>query len=135
MYFNLRDDWSEHETSAGGSTLTTPCGLDSRMRLNAEGAAAPARVFDVRVVELETGAFHGFNVVHLDTIQIQQAGLIDENLQAIESIGFIQHIRGILEGHRIAESRTSAAHHGDPQPAGLGILRVQDLSYLGNGGL
>lgn len=50
------------------------------LALSAEGTAAAASGFDIRIVELETRAFQGLDEVHFRSIQIQQAGLIHEDL-------------------------------------------------------
>src|SRR5258708_36297402 len=103
--------------------LTTPLGsFLSADSLNAEGAAATASILYVRVVELEPRPFDTLDIVHLDPIQIQQAGLIDENLETLEIVRLIKHIRRVLEGHRIAEPGASPSHHGDPQPGWFWLL-------------
>ena len=53
----------------------------------------------------------------------------------VELIGLIQHIRGVFESHRIAESGASAAHHCDAKPGWLGILGSQNLLHLAHGRL
>jgi len=106
--------------------------LNSAGRLCAERAATPAGALDVRIIELKARALHGFYVVHLSTIQVQHARLVDENLEAVKTVSLIKEIRRILECHRIAESGATAPNHSDPEPSRPGILRVQDFPYLVN---
>jgi len=48
--------------------------------LYAEGTAAAAGRLDVRVRELEPGAFQRLDVIHFCAIEIEQAGLVHEHL-------------------------------------------------------
>src|ERR1700677_3938114 len=73
-------------------------------RLDAEGAAAAAGALDVRVVELETRAFDGFDVVDLDAIEVHLAHLVDENLEAVKFVHAVTIlVHGVLKGHVVAE--------------------------------
>ena len=68
------------------------------------------------LLNLKPDTFQRLHVIDFGAIQIQQAGLIDEDLQAVVVVGLVQHVRLVFEGHRIAEARASAADHGDAQP-------------------
>src|ERR1700734_1383044 len=98
-------------------SVTRPSSFTSnQVHLSAEGTAAPAGALDIGIVELKSRPFHGFHVVHLGAVQVQQAGLIDEHLQIVELVGLIQHVRGVFESHGIAKSRASAAYYCDTEP-------------------
>src|SRR5579884_1351615 len=101
-----------------------------RVGLGVERTAAPARALHVGVVELEAGAFHGLDVIDFGAIQIQHAGLIDEHLEPVIGVGFVQHVRRIFEGHRIAEAGAAAAHDGNAQARRLRVLGRQDFLHL-----
>ena len=51
-----------------------------RRGLRAEGAAAAAGRFHIRIVELESGAFQRLDIIDLHAIQIEQACLVNEKL-------------------------------------------------------
>jgi hypothetical protein len=72
--------------------------------LGAEGASAAAGGLHIRVIELEPGAFQALDVIHFRAVQIQQARLVDEHLQAAKAVGLIQHSGTVLESHRVAEA-------------------------------
>jgi hypothetical protein len=67
--------------------------------LDLERATAAARGLDLGVVEFEAGPLEGLHVIDLGAIQIEQAGLIDKDLQPIVIVGLIQHVGLVLEGH------------------------------------
>src|SRR5215469_6441873 len=120
-----------HEKSVG-ALAHDALSIELCVQLDAERTAATASVFDVGVIELKPGAFQGFDVVHLGTVEVEHTGLVDKDLQAIKTICLIKEIRGILEGHRVAEPRAPSADHGNPKPARAGLLGVQNLFYLGD---
>src|ERR1017187_2085885 len=91
--------------------------------LDLERTAAAARGLYLGVVELEAGTLQSFHEVDFRAIQVKQACLVDEDLQVTELICLVQHIRLVLEGHRIAEPGTAAAHHRDAQSCRGRFLR------------
>src|SRR5487761_690062 len=79
-----------------------------RTGLGAKGTATTAGRLYVRVVELETRALQRFHEIHLGAVQIKEAGLVDEYLQIVKGIGFVEQPGAVLERHRIAEARAPA---------------------------
>src|SRR4029078_1619692 len=102
--------------------------------LRAKGTAAAASGLHVRVVKLESRTFECLHVIDLDAIEVEQAGLVDEQLQVAELISLVQHARRILERHGIAETGATTAHHRDPQTSRLGLLSFQYFLHLAYGG-
>src|ERR1019366_8701704 len=96
--------------------------LGNSMSLDLERAAAAAGGFHLRVVELEAGTFQRLHEIDLGAIQIQQAGLVHEDLQPVVVVSLVQDVGRVLEGHGVAEPGTAAADYGNPQSAGGGIL-------------
>ena len=84
-------------------------------RLDAEGAAAAAGALDVGVVELETGAFDGLDVIDLDAVEVHLAHLVDQNLEALEFVHVVRGILGVVKSHVVAEPGTAAAYYSDAQ--------------------
>jgi hypothetical protein len=101
-------------------------------KLHAKRTAASACGLHLWIIELETRTFHRFHVIHHCAVQVQHARLVDEHLQAIIAICFVEHVRRILEGHRVTEPGTPTADHRYAQPSRLRFLPVEDLLYLGN---
>src|SRR5579862_4927538 len=99
-------------------------------RLDAEGTAAAAGRLHLRIIEFETGAFQCLDVIDLGAIKIKQAGLIDEHLQASETIRLVEHVGLVLEGHGIAKARASPTDNGNAQTGRLGLLSIQNLPHL-----
>ena len=79
--------------------------------LDLERTAAAAGGLHLGIVEFESLAFQRLDVIYFGAIEIEEAGLVHENLQLAIVVGLIQHIRRILEGHGVAEPGTAAAHH------------------------
>jgi hypothetical protein len=108
-------------------------GGKERESLDAEGAAAAAGGLDVRVVELEAGAFDALDVVNGDAIEIHFAHLVHEDFEAVEFVyvvaGFVDLV---LEGHVVAEAGAASADHGHAQTGGNRVLRRQDFLYFRN---
>jgi hypothetical protein len=105
-----------------------------RARLDAERAAAAASALDVRVIELEARTFDCLDVINLDTVKIHFAHLIDQNFEAVEFIDVVAVLIDlVLESHVIAETRATAAHDGDAQAGGRGILLRQDFLHFRDG--
>src|SRR5579883_101345 len=96
-----------------GRCRPNACTAESQLYL--ERAAAAAGGLHVGVVELEAGTLQSFHIVDLGAVEVEQAGLIHKDLEAVVIVGLVQHIRCVLESHRIAEARAAAAHHRDPQ--------------------
>ena len=67
------------------------------------------------LLNLKPGALERFHVIDLSAVQVEQAGLVDENLEALVVVGLVEHVRLVFESHGIAETRAAAADHRDPQ--------------------
>ena len=97
--------------------------------LDAERTAAAAASSGIRIIELEAGAMEPVDVIHLGTVHVKQAGLIDKNLQAFEiEDGVALIVEGFIESHFIGKTGATAPNHLDAKPGvGLGLF-CQDLS-------
>ena len=93
-------------------------------RLDGERAAAAAGALDVGIIELETGAFQRLDEIDFGAVEVQQAGLVHEDLQAIVVVSLVEHIRSVLEGHGIAETGAPSADDGNAQPTWFRLLAV-----------
>src|SRR5262249_23071190 len=98
--------------------------------LRLEGAAAAAGRLYVGVVKLETRPFERLHVIDFRAVEIKKARLVDEDLQAVVSVCLVEHVRRVLEGHRIAEARAPSADYSDPQTGRSRILGGHDLLHL-----
>src|ERR1700722_7389754 len=128
------------DSIVGKVSIAADAGLRASVRrscrtymLGAERTTAAACGFHLRVAELEAGAFQALHIVNLGAVQIQHARLIDEHLQITELVGLVEYIWCGFEGHRVAKARTSAAHHGNAQTCGPGLLHAQNLIHFANG--
>jgi len=63
-----------------GARAIGPGNLALLLVLRAKGTTAAAGGLHVRVIELESRAFQRLYVVHLNTVEVQEAGLVDEQL-------------------------------------------------------
>ena len=71
---------------APGSSQRSPLPRVSECKmLNAKRTTAAATSGGVRIVELESGAVQAIDVIHFGAIHVEQAGLVDENLQPSNS--------------------------------------------------
>src|ERR1700685_3122883 len=113
-------------TAEGFGGITAP---GSEENSGAEGGAAAACTLHVRVLELETGRFQGFYVVHYATVQVHQGSGVDENLQVVKPEHFVHHAGLIFKGHGVLEAGTSAAHYANAQTGWKGILRRHNLPH------
>src|SRR5262245_11889380 len=86
----------------------------------------------MRVVELEARTLQRLHEIDLGAFEVEHTGLVDENLETIVVVGLVQHVRLVLESHRVTEARTASAYHRDPQSARGGFLRSHDLFHLAN---
>ena len=102
--------------------------------LDAEGGAAAAGALDVGIIELEAGAFDGFDVIDGDAVEVHFAHLVNEDFKAVE---FVHIITGfvdlIFEGHVIAEAGAAASDDSDAQARGDGILLRNDFFDFSDG--
>jgi|SRR5579864_1441924 len=101
-----------------------------RANLDAEGTAAAASALDVRVIELEPGAFDGLDVVDFDAFEVHLAHLVDENLEAVVFVHVVGIVDRIFKGHVIGESRAAAANHGNAQGRRSRRLLRHDFLHL-----
>src|SRR6516162_1482440 len=112
-------------------------GLDKfplcRERLHAKRGTAATRALHVRVFELETRALQRFDVINRHTLQIHERSCVDKHLKVIEAEGFVHHAGAVLEGHRVGESRASAADYAHAQSYRYRILLRHNLFDLGDG--
>src|ERR1051326_1195465 len=99
-------------------------------KLDAERTATAAGALHVRVIEFEPGAFQRLDVVYFGAVQIEQAGLVDENLQVAVVVILVQHVRRVFEGHGVAETGAAAGDHGDPESVWLRLLAIQNLLHF-----
>ena len=100
--------------------------------LNAERAAAAASALDVRVVELEAGAFQCLDVIDGDALEVHLAHLVDQHLEAIELVDIVGGIFLVLKSHVIAEAGAASTHNGNAQGDGRGILLAHNfLNFRG----
>src|SRR5579863_10375855 len=105
-----------------------------RCELDAEGGAAAAGALDVRIIELEAGAFDGFDVVNGDAVEIHFAHLVDEDFKAVEFVDIIAgFVYLIFEGHVITEAGAAASDDSDAQARGNGVLLRDDFFDFSNG--
>src|SRR4029077_13529205 len=103
--------------------------------LDAEGAAAAAGALDVRVVELETGAFDGFDVVDFHALKVHGAHLVDGNLQAVEIHDFIGVVGLVFECHVVLETGAAATDNSNTQSHRYRGLHGHDfLHFYGGSG-
>src|SRR5664279_2234805 len=100
------------------------------VRLYLERTAAAAGGLHLGIIELEAGTFQSLDEIHFRTVQVKQTGLVHKDLEIAELVGFVQHIGLILEGHRVAEARTSAAHYCNTQSSRGRLLRRHNLLDL-----
>ncbi len=104
-----------------------------RSQLNAKRAAAAARAFHVRVIELEAGTFDGLDVVDLDAIQVHRAHLVDRDLEPIKIDHLIGLIGLVFKCHVVLETGAASADDGDAQRHRYRILQAHDFLDLGTG--
>src|SRR6185437_12505276 len=98
------------------------CGLD------AEGGAAAAGAFHVGIIELEAGAFDGFDVVDGNAVEVHLAHLIDEDFEAVKFVNIVAgFVDLILESHVVAESGAASAYDRHAQTRGRRVLLRDDL--------
>ena len=97
------------------------------MFLGAEGAAAAAGALDVGVIELEAGAFDGFDVVDLDAIEVHGTHLIDGDLQAVEIENLIGVAGRVLKRHMVLEAGAATTNDRDAKGRGRGVLHPHDF--------
>src|SRR4029078_3646602 len=84
------------------------------MKSDAERTAAAATTGGIRVVEFESGAVEAVDVVHFGSIHVQDAGLVDEDLQTFEfKYGVNLIIKRLVETHAIGKTGATAADHLD----------------------
>lgn len=86
----------------------------------------------MRIVELEPGTFKRLDIVDFRAVQIKEARLIHENLQAFVIVSLIEHTRRIFERHRVTETRAAATDHGNPEPGRFRVLRSHDFPDFAN---
>ena len=90
-----------------------------RCGLNAEGAAAAAGAFYVGIVEFESRAFDGFDVVDGDAVEVHLAHLIDEDFEAVKFVNIVAgFVDLVLESHMVAESGAAAPYDRHAQTRG-----------------
>src|SRR5688572_28036867 len=107
-------------------SLTLP-----RVVLDAERTTAAAAAAHIWIVEFKAGAVEPFNIVHFRSIHVQQARLIDKDLQPVEFKNTIVLIVEVLvKAHPVLESGTSAADNLDAQTGKRLRLIQEDLLYL-----
>src|SRR3712207_5739079 len=103
-------------------------------RSGAKRAATTAGGFNVWIVELKARTFHGLDIIDLGSVQVKEAGLIDEDFQSFEVVGLVEHSGVLFERHRIAEAGATTTDNGNPQTGRLGFLGVEDLLNFVDGG-
>lgn len=102
-------------------------------RLYAERTAATTGAFHVGIVELETGAFDGLNVVNFNPFQIHGAHLVHGDFQAVKFENLIVLAGLVLKRHVVLEAGATSADHRDAQGDGRGVLHSHDFFDLGAG--
>src|SRR5712671_3237408 len=102
-----------------------------RGELNAKRAAATATSGGVGVVELESGAMQAIDIIHFGSVHVEQAGFVDEDLQAFKlEYGIALVVESFIEAHTIRETGAAAANNLDAKSGvGFGLIR-QDLPDL-----
>src|SRR5271168_109811 len=100
--------------------------------LYAERGSAAASALYVGVLELETGAFQGFDVVDDAAVQIHHRGGIDEDLQSIHVEGLVHHSGSVFKLHGIGEAGAAATDHANAQASGHGTLLSHNFLHFGN---
>lgn len=107
---------------------------DNAAGLNAEGGAAAAGALDVGIVELESGAFDGFDIVDGDAVEIHLAHLVDKDFQAVKFIDVVAaFIDLVLKSHVITEAGASASDDSDAQARRHRRLLRDNLFDFGDG--
>ena len=96
--------------------------------LDAERTTAAAASGGIGIIEFEPCTMESVDVIHLGTVHVKQAGLIDKYLQAFEiKHGVALIVEGFVEAHAIGKTGASAADDLDSKPGiRLGLIR-QDL--------
>src|SRR5438128_2194357 len=92
--------------------------------------AAAAGGGGVRVLDLEAGAHHRIDIIHVGTLDVRQAGRIDEDLEAVKVVDLIVLRRLLIERHAVAQARAAAAGHVDAQSMSLAALSLDQLLDL-----
>ena len=100
--------------------------------LNAKRTSATAASGSIRIVELEAGSVQTIDVIDFGSIHIQQAGLVDKNLQTFEfKNGIALIVESLVEAHAIGETGAAASHDLDSQARiRLGLIRQNLSNFL-----
>ena len=88
-----------------------------RPGLGVETRAAAAAAGGVRVSEREARPLHRRDVVDLDAVQIGKAEAVDKQLDPLGVVNQVILRRRFLDVQAVFETRTSAGHHADAEPA------------------
>jgi len=99
--------------------------------LDAEGTAAAAGAFHVRIVELESCAFNRLDVIDLDSIQVHGTHLVDRDLQAIELKNLVRIGGLVFKRHVVLETGAATADHGNAKCHRHRALHAHDFLDLG----
>jgi len=101
--------------------------------LNAERTAATASALHVRVVELEAGAFQGFDVIDFHPIQIHRTHLVDRDLKPIKIHDLVGLVGLVFKCHVVLKTGAASADDGNAQRHRDWILHAHDFLDLGAG--
>src|SRR4051812_44992867 len=85
---------------------------------NAEGGAATARGDDVRVVHLEAAAHQRLGVVDLGAVDVLEARLVDDDLDAVDVEDPVLS-DWLVERQRVLEPRATASANADAETGSL----------------
>ena len=99
--------------------------------LDAEGAAAAASALHVGIVKLESRAFHCFDVIDLNSVQIHGAHLVHRDLQPIKLKNLVRIAGLVFKGHVVLETGAAAADNSHAQRDRHWALHTHDFLDLG----
>ena len=89
--------------------------LSIKTHLCCEGRAATAGPGCVGVFEMKPRELEGLNVVDFGAVQILKAHGIDEDLEAVFFEDKVAGLFAFVKVHVVAEPRTTATNHHNPQ--------------------